>query len=192
MMGTCMLGIINSYPDSFSSAFTYTIECMAYLIGSMISESYYSRFSERTGILFLWISFSVSVLLISLLSISNSIVTFILAHLGLALFSISTVLLYVVEIGYLTSYMKSNPETYALSLLMILNQIPICLYYIIGELDFIWTWVAYGLALLISIRLTWGLTGKPMVYTTEYSNRLVILPFSAFVVEYYTVGVWGI
>ena len=88
--------------------------------------------------------------------------------------------------------MKSNPETYALSLLMILNQIPICLYYIIGELDFIWTWVAYGLALLISIRLTWGLTGKPMVYTTEYSNRLVILPFSAFVVEYYTVGVWGI
>ena len=159
------------------------------MLGCMISESYYCKFPEKKAILLLWVLFSISILLVFPLSLDNSLGFSFLAHAGVAIFGVSQALLIVVEIGYLTSYMKSSPETYALSLLLSLNEIPGTIPTLLEIIPLTWVFVIFIGMMIACIGITMRLTGMPKRFVTNNSSRNIILPFSTFAVEYYVVGV---
>lgn len=188
-MGTSVSTILDKYPSIFDSDFGITIQQVSIMFGCIISETFYSKFKEKHAITILWVFFSIAIGLISLLSLGPSVLFIFSANIGAFIFSVSLALLLIVEIGYITPYIKSTPNTYALSLLLALNQIPDCLYYLLYNIPTIWTLLIFAVAIVISVKITWGLSGNPQVYMNELSSRYIVLPFSAFAVEFYVVGV---
>ena len=178
-----------NYGSLFTSDISFTGQFISMMFGFMISEVYYSKFTEKRGIILLWVLFASSVTLISFQSIDDSVLFILISYAGLVLFCICSGLLLIVEIGFLTPYVKSNPNTYAISLLLSLNQIPEASYYLLDRIKNQWSLLVFLGALTICVMLTCRLKGKPTRYTVEKSSRYIELPFSAFAVEYYVSGV---
>ena len=190
LIGSCLTYNYSNLYAIFGFTYHSILYSGAYMLGCIISESYYSKWNEKNAIFFLWISFAISNSLIYLITIKPNTLFKVLSSLGFALSSGSQAILMIVEIGYVTDYMRRYPDSFALSTLLSFTQV--CFILLI-PLSFISQFTSLMLSYVITaicIKITWKFTGTSPDYTDRTCTKDIILPFSLFVLEFYVFGVW--
>lgn len=165
------------------------------MIGSLISEYFCMRFSYRSTLTLVWLSFLVSsLMLLPVVLNDDSVYSFILACAGISLNYITQPVMIICEVRILKDTIKSYPNTYSLAVLYSMNQLPWVSFYFISELE---SWQVYLMlicSILVSILISSRFKNKrsSSILMIKDKHQHTILPFSAFVLESFSYGVKNI
>ncbi|OMJ85884.1 hypothetical protein SteCoe_12727 [Stentor coeruleus] len=167
----------------------YIAGSISYMIGCFFAEFYYLKLGEKKGLGILWCLFIITYFSLNCILINKSPWAIMISGFGLCLSQAIQALLGVVEIGYITAYVKSNPNTYALSLLMSFSVFPYSLSYFYSYLNFLSVTLIFLSFCTFSLVITRNFKAKSLYHSILSSKKpYTILPFSAFLTEFYACG----
>lgn len=168
----------------------YIAGSISYIIGCFFAEFYYLKLGEKKGLAILWGLFIIAYFSLNCILISENPLALMISEFGFCLSQTIQALLGVVELGYITAYVKSNPNTYALSLLMSFNVLPYSLSYFYKYLSFLYVTLIFLSFCAFSLVITRDFKAKSLYHSILSSKKpYTILPFSAFLTEFYACGV---
>lgn len=189
IVGMFTLNNYSEFYEEFSFVYHSLLYSSSYCIGCLISESYYSKWNENYAILLLWVVFVISNVLVFLISLKANLLFQVLSSVGYVFSSIAQAILVIVEIGYITAYMKQFPDSFALPLLLSLTQFCFILSFFLDFLSPLMSLLIFFAVTAVCMGITWKFTGVPIDYPNKNCSRYIILPFAAFALEFYVFGV---
>ena len=170
----------------------YTLITIGYMSGSLISEYLCKNLSQRKSLILIWLLYLLSSLMFLPAVINeNSRLTSIFSAVGLYLNFFTQAIMIICEVRILKETIKSYPNTYSIPLLYSLNELPWVLSLLVSELV-IWQAYLFSFAsILTSILVACFFKDKhnSSIVFTKSKYQHTILPFSAFVLEFFSYGV---
>jgi hypothetical protein len=193
IVGSCTYPALASVQENINENLVELMMSLGVACGTLTAEFFFTKLSKHHAIPVIMLMFIISVFFIILLSYypSNLAKAFIL--LSYACNFSAQMLLFIVELGYLSKYIKLNPNTFSLTILLSLNQLT----YIFGPLFFnmeLWHYaLSYTLIILISIIITWRFEVEPRFFASiSELKKSTTVPFSVFTISFYSFGVFPI
>lgn len=133
--------------------------------------------------------FYLSIPLMLILTFYQSNITKSLSLIGYLANLAAEILLFIVELGYLSKYIQTNPNTYSLAILLSLNQLTWILGPLIPVLPLWEYFILYTGIIGICIILTWGFKVEPRFFGSQSEYKNTKVPFSVFTIAFYAFGV---
>lgn len=190
LIGSSSRYSILKFQETVPRESSFLLNNISYMLGFLFSEYYFLKLGGKHAISLLWIYFAISYALLMSLMIAENQFTLFLSGLGFCISFFSQALLLIVEIGYIASYIKSNPSSYGLTFLMVLNELPWVLASFLLSANIFINIGIFCFSIIACFILTLGFKSNPNPNPfISKQKSVIILPFSAFLAEFYAFGV---
>lgn len=160
-----------------------------YIIGALFSE-YYSKKFRNQGLLFIWIGFFISGILIVPCNIFENETSKNIALIGVTINYFCQCLMTIVEIKCIKPVLKKSKSKYCLALLYSMNQLTYFLIICLKSLCFWLNFLIFFAGIIYSIIVSSRYIYKKSSFIKTNEKMKTILPFSAFVTESFGFGVF--
>lgn len=193
IVGSCTYPALVLIQENIDENLVELMISLGIACGTLIAELFFTKLSKHHAIPVIMLMFIISVFFIILLSYYSSNLAKAFALLSYACNFSAQMLLFIVELGYLSKYIKLNPNTFSLTVLLSLNQLT----FIFGPLFLnlkLWHYaLLYTGVIMISIITTWRFEVEPRFFASiSELKKNTTVPFSAFTISFYSFGVFPI
>ncbi|OMJ87481.1 hypothetical protein SteCoe_10815 [Stentor coeruleus] len=189
IVGSCTYPALALIQKNINENLVQFMTSFGIVCGTLIAEVFFAKLSKNHAIPVIMLMFLISVFLIFFLSSYQSNLAKAFALLSFSWNFSVQMLLFIVELGYLSKYIKSNPNTFSLTVLLSLNQLG----FIFGPLFLnikLWQYaILYIIVIWISIIVTWRFEVEPRFFANiSELKKNTTLPFSVFSISFYSFG----
>jgi hypothetical protein len=189
VVGSCTFSALLLIEENIDENLAQLIETLGIVCGSLFAELFFTKLSKHHAIPIILSVFCLSMPLMLTLTFYQNNITKALSLIGYLANMVAEILLFIVELGYLSKYIQTNPNTYSLAMLLSLNQLTWIFGPLIPTLP-LWEYSIFYTGIIgICVVLTWGFEVEPRFFgsISEYRNTKV--PFSVFTISFYAFGV---